>query len=103
MHSGEIAIDDPRADDVRALLARHLAFANTHSPPEDVHALDVAALASPNVMFFSDRRNGELLAVGALKQLDNGHAAPKSMHTSERARGRGDRPRHGRSPHRRGP
>jgi hypothetical protein len=29
----EISVDDPRAEDVRALLARHLAFANEHSPP----------------------------------------------------------------------
>ena len=38
---GEIMIDDPRADDIRELLERHLAFCNLHSPPEDVHAMDV--------------------------------------------------------------
>jgi putative acetyltransferase len=48
-----IAVDDPRADDVRALLARHLEFARAHTPPEDVHALDVDGLVDPAVTFFS--------------------------------------------------
>jgi len=84
-----IAPDDPRADDVRALLERHLAFANTHSRPEDVHALDVDALVDPAVSFFGYRRAGVLLAVGAMKELDAGHAEIKSMHTAAEARGQG--------------
>ena len=47
MPEGDISIDDPRAPDVTALLERHLAFANAHSPPEDVHALDVDGLLDP--------------------------------------------------------
>ena len=34
-----IAVEDPNAGDVRALLERHLAFARGQSPPEHVHAL----------------------------------------------------------------
>jgi putative acetyltransferase len=86
---GEISIDDPRAADVRKLLERHLGFANEHSPPEDVHALDVTGLLDPAVAFFSFRLDGEVLAVGALKQLDRHHAELKSMHTAEAARRRG--------------
>jgi len=86
---GEISIDDPRAEDVRGLLERHLDFAHLHSPPKDVHALDVDGLVDPAVTFFSFRHEGELLGVGALKQLDDGHAEVKSMHTAEAARGRG--------------
>jgi putative acetyltransferase len=86
---GEISIDDPRASDVRGLLERHLAFANLHSPPEDVHALDVDGLLEPDVTFFSFRVDGVLLGVGALKQLDAHHAELKSMHTAEAARGQG--------------
>jgi len=86
---GDISIDDPRAPDVRELLERHLAFANLHSPPEDVHALDVDALLDPAVTFFSFRRAGELLGVAALKRLDAGHAEVKSMHTAQAARGHG--------------
>ncbi|HEU4656621.1 MAG TPA: GNAT family N-acetyltransferase [Capillimicrobium sp.] len=84
-----IAPDDPRAGDVRALLARHLAFAHANSEPRDVHALDVDALTDPSVSFFSARADGELLGVGALKRLDATHAEIKSMHTAEAARGRG--------------
>ena len=84
-----ISVDDPRHPDVRALLERHLAFANTHSPPEDVHALDVGGLLDPSVTFYSYRVGGEVLGVGALKQLDADHAELKSMHTAEAARRQG--------------
>jgi putative acetyltransferase len=90
VHEGAIAIDDPRADDVRALLERHLEFARGQTPPEDAHALDVDGLADPGVTFFSYRDDGgRLLAVGALKRLGTDHAEVKSMHTVEAARGRG--------------
>jgi putative acetyltransferase len=85
----EVMLDDPRADDVRALLEKHLEFCNLNSPPEDVHALDVEGLAGPGITFLSYRVNGELLAVGALKQLDARHAELKSMHTVSSERGRG--------------
>jgi putative acetyltransferase len=84
-----IAPDDPRADDVRALLAVHLAWSHTTTPPEDVHALDVDGLCDPAVAFFSYRVGGELLGIGALKRLDDAHAEVKSMHTVAAARGRG--------------
>lgn len=86
---GEISIDDPAAPDVRRLLATHLAFARAPTPPEDAHALDADGLLDPAVTFFSLRRDGTLLAVGALKRLDAGHAEVKSMHTVEAARGQG--------------
>jgi putative acetyltransferase len=89
MPEGEISVDDPRAADVRALLEQHLALMRATSPPEDVHALDLDGLLDPAVTFFSFRRDGELLAVGALKQLDGQHAELKSMHTARAARGRG--------------
>lgn len=86
---GVIRADDPRAADVRALLRRHLEFAHSQSPPENVHALSTDGLLDPAVTFYSFRRDGELLAIGALKQLEAGHAELKSMHTAEAARGRG--------------
>ena len=89
MPEGEISIDDPQAEDVRELLDRHLAFANLHSPPEDVHALDVDGLVDPAVTFFGFRLGGQLLGVGAIQRLDGDHAELKSMHTAEAARGRG--------------
>jgi len=84
-----IDIDDPRADDVYALLERHLDFCRATSPPEDVHALDLDGLLDPTVAFYSVRRDGELLAIGALKQLDADHGELKSMHTAAVARGQG--------------
>ncbi|WP_155992117.1 hypothetical protein [Nocardioides sp. URHA0032] len=55
---GVIGDDDPRADDVRELLERHLAFANDHTPPQDVHALDLAP-APPDVVR-TGRPDGQL-------------------------------------------
>ena len=81
--------DDPHAPDVRALLERHFAFNHQNSPPEDVHALDASELAGDDVTFFTIRDDGELLGMGALKQLDPTHAEVKSMHTTAAARGRG--------------
>jgi putative acetyltransferase len=86
---GEISIDDPGAPDVRRLLAVHLTFARAQTPPEDAHAMEVEELLDPAVTFFSFRREGVLLAVGALKRLDAEHAEVKSMHTVEAARGDG--------------
>jgi len=85
----EIGPDDPRADDVAALLRAHLAHANEMSPAEHVHALDIDGLCQPDMRFFAARRSGELLAVGALKVLDDEHYEIKSMHTAEAARGQG--------------
>ena len=84
-----IALDDPRAADIRELLGRHLTFARSVTPPEDAHALDLDGLLDPAILFFSYRDDGELLAVGALRHLDEEHAEVKSMHTVEAVRGRG--------------
>ena len=71
------------------LLERHLSFAHAHVSPEDRHALDVDGLMDPAVTFYGLRVDGELLAVGALKRLDDEHAELRSMHTAESARKRG--------------
>jgi putative acetyltransferase len=84
-----IAVDDPRVDDVRTLLETHLAFSRDVTPPGHVHALDIDGLLDPAVTFFSARRDGALLAIGALKRIDETHAELKSMHTSAAARGQG--------------
>ena len=89
MAGDEISLDDPAAPDVRLLLATHLTFARAPTPPEDAHALDVDGLLDPSVTFLSFRRDGVLLAVGALKRLDEEHAEVKSMHTVSAARRQG--------------
>ena len=52
-------------------------------------ALDVDRLVHPAVTFCSARRDGELLGVGALKELDATHGELKSMRTRATARGQG--------------
>ena len=80
---------DPGSRTALALIERHLAFARANSPPEDVHALDVTELQGRDVTFFGIRNGDELVCMGALKQLDEGHGEIKSMHTAEGTRGRG--------------
>jgi putative acetyltransferase len=81
-----IAVDDPLAADVRELVSRHLDFARSLSPPENVFALDADGLLDPAVTVYSCRRSGELLAIGALKHLSDHHGELKSMHTARPAR-----------------
>ena len=82
--------DDPRREDVRALLEEHLRFARAVTRPEDVYALDLDGLVESSITFFSARVDGELVGVGALKQLvDPEHVELKSMHTAVSARRRG--------------
>ena len=81
-----IAVDDPSADDVRALLTTHLSFAREVTPEGHVHALELDGLRDPAVTLFSVRRDGELVGMGALKQLDDTHGELKSMHVKHDVR-----------------
>jgi putative acetyltransferase len=84
-----IAVDDPRAEDVHPVLERHLSFAHKQTPVEYVHALDIESLLDAAITFYSVRRVGRVLGIGAIKQLDPTHAELKSMHTIDEARGQG--------------
>ncbi len=89
MEEFDIVIADPKLDEVRRLVECHLKFGRSHSPPQDAHALDVDDLLDPTVTLFSIRQRGELVAIGALKRLDDQHAELKTMHTAEHVRGLG--------------
>ena len=89
MAGGQIAADDPRKPDVRALLERHLEFARAQTPSEHSFALDLDGLLDPAITFFSFRAHGSLLGIGAIKRLSLDHAEIKSMHTGQGARGHG--------------
>ncbi len=82
----EIIIDSLDGGEVIGLLEEHLADMYATSPPESVHALDVNALKSPEVTFFSGWRQGQLMGCVAIKQLDESHVELKSMRTSRHAR-----------------
>ncbi|WP_159650479.1 GNAT family N-acetyltransferase [Vibrio atypicus] len=85
----EIKIDDLNGGEVIQLLEEHLADMYATSPPESVHALDVSALKSPEITFYSSWRDDELLGCVAIKALDNTHVELKSMRTSNNARNQG--------------
>lgn len=89
MPTWSITPDDPHRPDVVALLERHLDFARSVTPPEDVHALDLDGLTGPEITFVSLREHGRLLGIGAIKQLDATHVELKSIHTAEESRGNG--------------
>jgi putative acetyltransferase len=84
-----VSVADPRKPEIVALLERHLAFARSETPPEDVHALDLDGLLDPSVTLFSLREGEDLLGIGAIKQLRGTVMELKSIHTAEEVRGRG--------------
>ena len=81
--------DDPSRSDVALLLSNHLADMHATSPPESVHALDHARLATPEITFFSVRDDAVLLGCGALKELSATDGEIKSMRTVPAARNQG--------------
>jgi putative acetyltransferase len=85
----DIGVADPRDHEVGVLLARHLEFSRSCTPPDAVFALDVDALLDRRVTLFGARRGGRLLGIGGIKELDAEHGEVKSMHTAAGARGRG--------------
>ncbi|MCB1755099.1 MAG: GNAT family N-acetyltransferase [Gammaproteobacteria bacterium] len=85
----DIRIDNLDGREVIELLEEHLADMYATSPPESVHALDVEALRSPEITFFSAWKDGELMGCVAIKELDAGHGELKSMRTSAKARNTG--------------
>ena len=84
VHEGELD-----RDDVRALLAHHVAEMNAGSPPSACHVLAADALADPAIRLFTLREgDGVLLGCGALKTLAPDHGELKSMRTAPAALGR---------------
>jgi putative acetyltransferase len=83
-HSGDLD-----SADVQALLDFHFKQMRETSPPEACHVLPAGGLGDSSVTFWSARENGELLGVGALKQLAPDHGEIKSMRTAPAALGRG--------------
>lgn len=78
-----IKSDDLSSGDVVELLEQHRLEMFRHSPPESVHALDVAAMRSPDVSFYSAWIDGCFAGCGALKELDSKNAEIKSMKTRD--------------------
>lgn len=71
--------DDLSGEAIRALIAYHVADAQTLSPPESVHAMPLERLARADVAFFSAWLDGELAGCGALRELAPDRGELKSM------------------------
>ena len=85
----QIRLDDLRGREIAELLQAHLENSRKLSPPESVHALDLDALRSPEITFWTAWDGASLLGCGALKELDPIHGEIKSMHTVQKHRRRG--------------
>ena len=85
----QIQLDDISRPEVIALLNEHLTNMYELSPPENVHALDVSRLKSPDITFWTVWDNGVLLGCGALKELSPSHGEIKSMRTPKALRRQG--------------
>lgn len=77
-----IRIDDLSGDEIARLLLEHHQEMLTHSPPESVHALDLAALKAPDITFWTAWSGNALAGCGALKALSDEHGEIKSMRTA---------------------
>ena len=84
-----IRLDDLTGPEIGALLEEHLRDMHERSPPESVHALDLAALRNPAITFWTVWSQGQLLGCGALKELDPTHGEIKSMRTASTERRKG--------------
>ncbi|WP_135550399.1 GNAT family N-acetyltransferase [Paenibacillus cymbidii] len=78
----DIRVDDLTDAQVIALIDEHRRGMFASSPPESVHSLDLSGLKQADVTLWSAWENGELLGIGALKELDAAHGEIKSMRTS---------------------
>lgn len=85
----KIIRDDLAGDAVAALLSEHMTGMRQHSPPESVHALDLAGLSSPDITFWTAWDDGQLLGCGALRELDAQHGEIKSLRTAQAHLGKG--------------
>jgi putative acetyltransferase len=84
-----IALESPDQPDVIALIAELDAYQDTLYPPESRHALDLASLKQPNVLF-AVARDGANGAVGCgAVVVTPEYGELKRMYVSPRCRGQG--------------
>jgi putative acetyltransferase len=81
-----IAFESPDQHEVIALIAELDAYQDTLYPPESRHALDLASLKQPNVLFAVARNSiGEAIGCGAVV-LQPEYGELKRMYVSPRSR-----------------
>ena len=79
----KIEVDDLTRPEIHALLDEHLRSMHALSPPESVHALDLASLRRPEITFWTAWEGALLLGCGALMELSPTHGEVKSMRTPD--------------------
>ena len=85
----DIRPDDLTGPEILDLLNEHLRNMYEWSPPESVHALDIAKLLRPEITFWTAWQDGLLMGCGALKELSPTEGEVKSMRTPDARRGQG--------------
>ncbi|HEY6661811.1 MAG TPA: GNAT family N-acetyltransferase [Sphingomicrobium sp.] len=75
--------------DVQYLVEMHYSELRSISPPDACHVLPSVGLRDPSVTVWSVRDDGQLVGVGALKELAADHGEVKSMRTAPASRGQG--------------
>nr|WP_026102324.1 GNAT family N-acetyltransferase [Pleurocapsa sp. PCC 7319] len=85
----QIREDDLTGKKIADFLREHLENMNEITPPESVHALDIEALRSPDITFWTAWDRDNLLGCGALKELDSKNGEVKSMRTAKIHRRKG--------------
>ncbi|MGL5835583.1 MAG: GNAT family N-acetyltransferase [Waterburya sp.] len=85
----QIRQDELTGRKVADLLKEHLENIKKIAPPQSIHALDLKALRSPDITFWTAWEEDELLGCGALKELDSKNGEVKSMRTAKTHRRRG--------------
>lgn len=85
----QIRQDNLTGGKVADLLKEHLENIKEITPPQSIHALDLKALRSPDITFWTAWEDDELLGCGALKELDSRNGEIKSMRTAQAYRRQG--------------
>ena len=89
MSGVDIARESPDQPEVIALIAELDDYLRTLYPPESIHALDLASLKQPNVLFFVARDEARRAVGCCALVLDPAQGEVKRMVVSPACRGRG--------------
>ena len=84
-----IVEDDLKGPAIAALLRDHVQNMRDTSPPDCIHTLSLESLRAPDITVWTAWEGTELLACGALKELDSEAGEIKSMRTADAHLGRG--------------
>ncbi len=84
-----IVEDDLSGDAIAELLAAHVKGMFDTSPQDSIHTLSLESLRAPDITVWTAWEGDELLACGALKELDSETGEIKSMRTADAHLGRG--------------